>query len=368
MIYHIYWGTAGNAGLYLDEIYQALRSEGFEQEVFVSHYYPFNYGHKLFFRLTELGHCKRLGKLRNAIRYAELIYALSAVYISIKRHKPKVINYSFIGVFAPVLFFLKMVKKTTKCKLILTCHDVMPFENKFQTLTKQEKMRREAFELADYLLTHNQKSSEELIKTFQVPSHKILCHKFPIMDLKKIYAEQDNSDKKEYDFLFIGHLRKEKGVEVLTEAWNIFHAKHQDARLCIAGNAPFGFDTSEYEGKNIHFILQFLSDEQYHTLATSSKCIVLPYLRGTNSGVVSTLSTLGVDVITSDLEMFKSNPLLNKDLMFECGNPHSLVSKMEMLMDGGLKKPDHSQMVDSYRAAFRQEIVDVYNKVLHEGK
>ena len=205
MIYHIYWGTAGNAGLYLDEIYQALRSEGFEQEVFVSHYYPFNYGHKLFFRLTELGHCKRLGKLRNAIRYAELIYALSAVYISIKRHKPKVINYSFIGVFAPVLFFLKLVKKTTKCKLILTCHDVMPFENKFQTLTKQEKMRREAFELADYLLTHNQKSSEELIKTFQVPSHKILCHKFPIMDLKKIYAEQDNSDKKEYDFLFLGH-------------------------------------------------------------------------------------------------------------------------------------------------------------------
>ena len=362
MIYHIYWGTAGNAGLYLDEIYKTLQSEGFEQEVFVSHYYPFDYGHKVFFKLTELGHCNKLGKLRNPIRYLELIYALTVVYIHILIHKPKIVNYSFIGVFTPVLLFLRLVKKTTKSKLILTCHDVMPFANTIQTLTRQEKMRKKAFQMADFLLTHNQSSAEELHHSFGIPTHKILRHCFPIMDLNTLFQHGSPGTKK-YDFLFLGHLRKEKGVEVLIEAWKMFHDNHPNGRLCIAGYAPFGFDTSPYQGMNIDFIIQFLSDKQYHSLASSTKCIVLPYTKGTNSGVVSTLATLGVCVITSDLEMFQSNPLLNKELMFESENPLSLFKKMDMVYQEGFEKSDTMDMLGKYKSSFRKEIVEVYNKL-----
>jgi len=362
MIYHIYWGTAGNAGLYLDEIYQTLKAEGVEQEVFVSHYYPFDYGHKTFFRLTELGHCRRLGKLRNPIRYIELLRALFCIYFSIRRNKPQVVNYSLIGVFKPVILFLKLIKKTTKCKLVLTCHDVMPFANQYQGLSKQERMRKEAFQLADYLLVHNNNSANELKNSFGIASEKILCHRFPIMDLKKIYPK-DNTTQKKYDFLFLGHLRKEKGVEVLTEAWEQFHQHHPHAKLCIAGNAPFGFDTKKYEGMNIDFVLQFLSDKEYYEYAHSAKCIILPYTRGTNSGVVSTLVTLDVAVITSDLEMFQSNPLLDKRFQFENGNPQSLLDKMEMLYEDGSEKTGGNGIVDTYREGFRKEIMDVYKSI-----
>ena len=53
MIYHIYWGTSGNSGLYLDEIYQILKKGGYNQKIYVNYYYPFGYGEKIFFNLNS---------------------------------------------------------------------------------------------------------------------------------------------------------------------------------------------------------------------------------------------------------------------------------------------------------------------------
>ncbi|MBQ9204156.1 MAG: glycosyltransferase family 4 protein [Prevotella sp.] len=362
MIYHIYWGTAGNAGLYLDEIYQTLQTAGFQQEAFVNHYYPFDYGHKVFFKWTEMGHGKKLGALRNPIRYIELLYALTVIYIHIFRHKPEIVNYSLIGVFAPVLFFLKLIKKTTRCKLILTCHDVMPFENTVQSVTKQEQMRKEGFDLADYLLVHNQNSANELKKSFHIQPEKIRCHPFPIMDMRKIYHQQSAAQKK-YDFLFMGHLRKEKGIQILLEAWQLFHHNHPDATLCIAGFAPFGFDKSKYSGLNINFILQFLSDEEYFELGNTAHCVILPYTKGTNSGVVSTLITLNGNIITSDLDMFRSNSLLSPELMFENGKPQSLQEKMELVYAHKSLSSNNERNIKDYRNIFHQEVKRLYSSL-----
>ena len=52
-ILHIYAGTSGAAGLYLDEIHLAL-NEKYKQEVVVSYNYPFNYGKKWFYRFSDI--------------------------------------------------------------------------------------------------------------------------------------------------------------------------------------------------------------------------------------------------------------------------------------------------------------------------
>lgn len=362
MIYHIYWGTAGNAGLYMDEIYKCLENEGMKQEVFVNYYYPFNYGHKVFFRFTEMGHCKKLGKLRNPIRLIELIGALTHIYISILWNRPQIINYSLIGIFSPVVLFLKLIKKTTKSKLIITCHDVMPFANTIQTFSKQEKMRMTCFQLADYLLVHNTNSAHELENSFGIHHDKIIKHPFPIMDMNKIYTPK--SETKKYDFLFMGHLRKEKGIEVLLEAWKLFHVNHPQATLCIAGTAPFGLDVLPYQGMNITFFLHFLSDEEYFTLPLQSSYVILPYTSGTNSGVVSTLiTTKGTRFITSDLEMFTSNPLLDKENMFESGNSQALAEKMNRLYGTTPNNDENKEKIKNYREEFSKNVVNVYRSL-----
>ena len=364
MIYHVYWGTAGNMGLYLDEIYQSLQAEGFSQKVFVNYYYPFNYGHKVFFKFTELGHGLKQGTVRNAVRYLELIYALTRIYISIRRHKPEVVNYSFIGVFTPVVLFLKLIKKTTRCQLVLTCHDVMPFENGVQALSKQEQMRKACFQLADFLLVHNNHSASQLVSSFGIAAEKILCHPFPVMDLRKLYPAAKPLQPK-YDFLFLGHLRREKGIEVLLAAWRKFHAQHPEARLCIAGSNPFGLNPTDYDGENIDFVLHFLSEEEYFTLARQTRYVVLPYTEGTNSGVVSTLATLvGTNIITSDLEMFTSNPLLNREYMFKASDSTALCEKLSLAYESRGEAGQNMADVERYRSHFGQEVVALYRRLV----
>jgi hypothetical protein len=112
-----------------------------------------------------------------------------------------------------------------------------------------------------------------------------------------------------------------------------------------------------------------LSDEQYFNLGSTAHCIILPYTKGTNSGVVSTLVTLNSNIITSDLEMFKSNMLLSKELMFESGNPYSLVEKMELVYANAVESSGSAaesvHHVDSYRSVFRQEVIQLYESVCH---
>lgn len=111
MIYHIYWGTAGNSGLYIDEIYQTLEKAGFNQKVFVSYYYPFNYGEKIFFKRTEMEHCHYRGLLRKLIQALELVYSLIVIWKNAKRDKPQIINYSYVSKGnSLILLFLRQLK------------------------------------------------------------------------------------------------------------------------------------------------------------------------------------------------------------------------------------------------------------------
>lgn len=361
VIYHIYWGTAGNAGLYLDEIYQTLTKAGYNQEVFVSYYYPFNYGHKIFFRYTELGHSIARGKLRLAIRLLELIGALTYVYVSILMKRPYVVNFSVIGQMFPIPQFLWMVKKTTKCKIILTCHDVIPFQVGNQSSKSQLEAQRKLLQLGDYLLVHNLNSINDLKEYFGVEPKKIIMHGFPIMDLRKLEPQHEKVEKTT-DFLFVGHLRKEKGIEILLNAWVLFHKSVPDAKLVVAGNAPFGLDISKYENMNIEFYLHFLSDDEYFNYVESSRYVVLPYTKGTNSGIISTVLSLGANVITSDISMFQNNPLVSKDDMFIAGDSQSLAKLLEYKYS--IKKTNSSrETLDGYRQRFAEELIAVYKLI-----
>lgn len=47
-LFHIYAGTQGSAGLYINEIIKALDLANIKQNAFVSYYYPFKNGKKIF--------------------------------------------------------------------------------------------------------------------------------------------------------------------------------------------------------------------------------------------------------------------------------------------------------------------------------
>lgn len=370
MIYHIYWGTSGNAGLYTDEIYQTLANAGYEQKAFVSYYYPFDYGEKVFFKRTEMEHCKYKGLLRKLMQAFELVYALLVIWINAKRDKPKIINYSYVSRGnAIILFFLKTIKKIKGTRLVITCHDVIPIIDNKAEYNKEIAIKKRIYSLADNYIVHTENSKKELLQLFDVNDSQVLIHLFPLMDLSKLDENNGNmTDEIEYDFLFIGHMRPEKGVDILFDAWLKFHELYSESKLCIAGNPNYykNFllqNEDVCKQSNITLKLGFIKDDDYIRIVKSARCVVFPYTGGTNSGVISTVVSLNRDVITSDIGMFVDNPFVPKENMFVVGDRDSLLEKLIAYIKG-ISVSDSKERVAIYRAIFDRQVVKVYSKVL----
>lgn len=364
MIYHIYWGTAGNAGLYLDEIYQTLQKAGYKQKVFVSYYYPFDYGEKVFFKRTEMEHCRYNELVRKVLQAYEFVVALFIILLQVFKDKPNVINYSYVNRGNALLFhFLKSINIISHCKLIITCHDVIPIIDDKKAYKKEIAIKKRVFGLADYYLVHTEASKNELQSIFGVREDQVLMHLFPLMDLSKMDKGGEVVNTK-YDFLFIGHMRPEKGIPLLVDAWNEFHRSYPEARLCIAGNPNYYkqylAEREEWCAKNgIDLKLGFISDEDYIRIVKSSRCVVFPYTGGTNSGVISTVVSLGRDVITSDLGMFANNPFVPKENMFRTGSVESLIETLKDYQLGKLVS-DSLLRIEKYRLVFGEQVRSAY--------
>lgn len=366
MIYHIYWGTAGNAGLYLDEIYQSLKKAGYEQKVFVSYYYPFDYGEKVFFKRTEMEHCKYSGVKRRIFQALELAGALLRILKAASCDKPQLVNYSYVSTGnSLILWFLKALKRTSGCKLVITCHDVIPFADDEKSYKKEISIKKRIYSLADAYIIHNENSRKDLRRLFEISDAMVYEHSFPIMDLTKIDEDASGAEKK-YDFLFIGHMRKAKGVEFLIDSWKYFHTICSNAKLCIAGNPTsykefFEQNAKELNLLNVELKLGFVKDRDYIRLVKQSRCVVFPYNSGTNSGVISTVISLGRNVITSDIEMFTSNSLVPRDCIYQLGNIESFTEKLKQQYTLGQKL--NKDIVLNYRKAFGEQLISVYSSL-----
>lgn len=360
-IVHIYYGSQGIGGLYINEIYQSLKSNSLNQSIVVSNYYPFTYGKKIFFKYSDLSGGMKNSFFRKLIRIFEMLFGLIYCLFFIMIKKPKIINYSLNASFITDVIFIKLLKKISRSTIIVTCHDVIPFSKNPKDKFKQIKYRQIIFNTAHFLLVHTEKSIEDLIEVFKISRSKILIHSFPLMSLKSIFGEP-NCKTKKYDFAFIGHLRNEKGIDILIEAWKRFITKFPKATLLIAGNAPYQIDfLKELKRYNVTLELQYLSDRKYFDYINSANTVVLPYKEGTNSGVAYNLFDLDVNIIYSDLPMFMENKLLDRTGMFESENVEDLEKKLEQFYNRRLTL---DQDTANYKVKFDKEVYDIYSGLL----
>ena len=318
-ILHINHNSRGTEGLYEDGIIRVLEEKGYIQNAFVSSEYPFEYGYHLFFKLANSIKISKSSLFIKAIKFFELCFDFIYIYIYIQRRRPKVVNHSLLSRFMlPERLFIKAVCKVPNVKVVITCHDVIPFYNKEIAI----RQRREIMSKADFLLIHSNSSRQELIDFFHVTPEKIISHPFPLMDLSRLYPLH-NVDK-DIDYLFTGYIRKSKGIHVLLEAWKQF-VDRGDKKLVVAGAlSDEDINLSCYEGIGIDFKLYFLSPTEYCDLLNRSKCVILPYIEGTNSAILYSAIAAGCDVIASNIPMFVSDELVPRDHLFISGDSDDL--------------------------------------------
>ncbi len=103
---------------------------------------------------------------------------------------------------------------------------------------------------------------------------------------------------------FAGHVRRYKGVDVLLEAWRRVREKRRDVHLVVAGEdyRP-GSLRRRAAGQcdALHVVPRYLSDDELADVVACADCMVFPYLRASQSGLLPVARESGTRVVVSDV-------------------------------------------------------------------
>jgi glycosyltransferase involved in cell wall biosynthesis len=356
----VYFGTKGISGLYTHRINEALRSAGIRYKSFVSYGYPFEDSVRIFFPYSDIYNINNV-LVRKVIRFVELILAYAYIVILVIVQRPKCINISVIsGTYIEVIFIYSL-RAFSNVKILITTHDVVPFAENEEGESKIRDIMEKAYSSADYLLCHNEFSTNILINEFFIRPEKILIHKFPLMDCSIIY--DTGIAEKIFDFAFIGHLRKNKGLDILFDAWKEFSNSVPNASIYIGGKPSTTIIENAYEvpsGPGVTVKLGYLSDEELFNVLNSARNIILPYRYGTNSGILSHGLAAGCNIIYSKIDSFSALDYLDMSGAFYPVNAKGLEEKLREFYDGGLFVFD----AFDYNRQFDKEVAEVYSYLL----
>ena len=284
-----------------------------------------------------------------------------------KKYKEVFLIFSLNECYKPAYHFLEHVRKIKNVKLGILVHDVVPLKGGYSRsiYVSQEKI----LSLANFFVSHNKYTTDILKSNYD--RKEILQYRFPLMDLTQMpnakYHEKSNGTR--ITFLFLGYLRIEKGIDVLLNAWEKIEEKYDQAQLIIAGKIPEGIIYDFSKCSRMELLEGYLNDDEYSEIIQKADYGVLPYIEGTNSGVLSTISCYGRPSITSDLPMFRESYFAIPELSFETGSSDDLAKLMSNLIehhneDYSTYQKKMADKIAGYKSLFEQEATKEYGEKL----
>lgn len=251
-------------------------------------------------------------------------------------------------------------KLSTFGKLVVTVHDAVELKHNYPSIVMSK--RDDILKYSNLLVVHNSDSVNKL-SYLNIP---FLRMPFPLLEHNcRSRTAKDNSIVK---FLFIGHVRQEKGLDTLIAAWRDLPSDALDrACLTIAGTGAnqSGINFSQILSCKVYS--EYLSDEKFSHFISDAHYVVLPYRGGTNSGVMSEASALEVPCITTNLPVFTESPFYLENL-----NVKDTAFLSEFLLSTIEKHKNHyyEYVLDlrgkkeRYRNEFGADMKYVYKKLL----
>jgi glycosyltransferase involved in cell wall biosynthesis len=363
-IIHIDYGSNGTAGLYLAQILNAY-SGPIPIEAYVHSKFPHISSHRriyrIFDRFSNFFPGENLKKIVKAIDlYLIFLYLIFIIRRASSKHN-LYIFVQFFQSFHAYKFFFNWIKKY--CTLVVTVHDAVELKHNYPSVIMSA--RDDIISHAHYILVHNDESVDKL-NYLKKPILKI---PFPLMLDDNIGKSINLPLSDKVKFLFIGHIRPEKGIDELIAAWrklplNII----SNACLTIAGTYNSDLNLNFENLKNCTLLFEYLDDEKFVQLINSSHYVVLPYRGGTNSGVLSMSSALGRPCITTKIPIFTESAFFEELLSFEFYSElDKLISQLVI---------NHSEKYDIYlernnmrliqsQSLFQTKIKDLYEKIIY---
>lgn len=222
--------------------------------------------------------------------------------------------------FHPWLFFIAILKKNICGRLIYIVHE-NPFEPKEDDSRLMLCLQKFVLKRADILITHSRSLKTSIEKKVQV---KIFSFSLGAYNhyCSNLFFTKNNSD---FTFLFLGRIEPYKGVDLLMKAFVGLPRQDIGMHLIIAGEGRLPSICCP----KIETINRWLSDEEVCDLFSRADVLVLPYLKASQSGVLSMAWACGVPVIVSNVEgLTEQVKNMENGLVFKSGDISDLSKVM----------------------------------------
>jgi glycosyltransferase involved in cell wall biosynthesis len=284
------------------------------------------------------------------------------------------VNINLIDDLGLTFYFFRLLK-IFRVKVIITCHDVLSHH---QGLTRQRSIM---FAKADRLIVHSPYAADVLSGIVEGKNReKITSYAFPSSPYEEILSPAKMSavgeklteiiGRRGDYFLFIGIVRKSKGIETLAEAWEMSKIK-STGKLVVAGKwsarAAHLKDTIKAL-PNCVFIDRYLNDEEFIYLIKNSKFVILPYQDYAHSAVLFACAHNTAAVICSDVELF-TDILPGYALTFRRGDGKKLAALIDRAADFEEKEINHyrkilAKAIEKSDRDLEKEVEKAYGEIL----
>lgn len=261
-----------------------------------------------------------------------------AVSLSYSRYKTTgAIRKATNAIFHPTFYndyYLNSLKHNKQVKLIFTVHDLIheiyPVSKAYKEISEY---KRKNLEVADLIITVSENTKKDLIKFYPFVDESIVFVIHLAETVSQATPQFINDLPQDY-VLFVGERAGYKNFDILLDAFNHVHKKHQSLYLVVAGGQSY----NKHELKKIkeyglanRIIKLSVNDSQLNYLYTNAKAFVFPSKYEGFGIPILEAYACGTPLITSGCGSIKE---VAEDccLYFDPNDPLDLANKMELII------------------------------------
>lgn len=229
------------------------------------------------------------------------------------------------------LLILKFVKTQKRAAV---CHDPLPHSDMNPKAVELYEQRIKRF---DEVIVLTKAFLPLMEKKYGFSKDCIHYMRHGLMHYQPLTSPVTHANpKKGINFLFFGRILEYKGLLLLAEAYRSISAKYQNISLTIAGNGNFEPYAEKYKLlPNVNIVNRYIDNEEVSSFFnTGNTVVVLPYINGTQSGVIPIAFEFGNPVISSDIGGL-SEQLFDGEygILFNSGDSSALASAMSLFLE-----------------------------------
>jgi D-inositol-3-phosphate glycosyltransferase len=218
---------------------------------------------------------------------------------------------------------LNLYYKIFRKKIVFTAHNVYKEARDGTASPLRWFSQKMMYHLVDRIIVHTPKMKEELCSLFRISPEKVVIVPHGINNrVHKKDMTQEEARRilgiapDAHVVFFFGQIDEYKGIETLVDAMALLVRNDPSVFLIIAGKSKRQSDyvlklktqiKEKLPEKNIILRLQFIPDNEVEMYFSAADCVVLPYKRIFQSGVIFLAYRFGIPVIATDVGSFSDD-------------------------------------------------------------